>query len=289
MTAFREPYLVIGSKGMLGTDLMGALGVAGLETRGMDVEDVDISRAESVNKALEESKPGTVINVAAFTDVDGCESNPALAYSVNAQGPGYLARACREQECALIHISTDYVFDGLKRQPYRETDGMNPMGVYGKSKAEGEILVRDVLPDNHAIIRTAWLFGRNGKNFVATMLDLGRKRDMLRVVDDQRGAPTYTRDLASALVKLCRTGSRGTFHITNSGETTWCGFARTILDKAGMRSVRVEPITTAELGRPAPRPAYSLLDCTKYTSVTGDSPRSWEEALDDYLGNMLGK
>jgi dTDP-4-dehydrorhamnose reductase len=286
MSGLEEPYLVIGSKGMLGTDLMDALRRAGLQARGMDLDEVDISRADSVTTALSQCRPGTVINVAAFTDVDGCESREDLAFRVNAQGPGHLAHACRDRGCTLVHISTDYVFDGLAQHPYGEDHPMNPMGVYGKSKAEGEMRVRELLPDSHAIVRTAWLFGLKGKNFVATMLDLGRKLDVLRVVDDQRGAPTYTRDLAAALVKLCRKEGRGTFHVTNSGETTWYAFAKRIMAKSGLEAVRVEPITTAQLGRPAPRPAYSLLNCAKYTSLTGHRMRSWEEALDDYLGEV---
>ena len=221
--------------------------------------------------------------MAALTDVDGCESVPDKAFSVNAHGPAHLATVCAELGCALVHISTDYVFDGLKRTAYREEDPINPLGVYGKSKAQGEKSVREILPDNHCIVRTEWLYGLNGKNFVATILDLAQKRDVLTVVDDQRGSPTYTLDLAAALLQLSQRGGRGTFHVTNSGETTWYAFARRIVERSGITSVRVEPMSTAQLGRPAPRPQNSVMDNTLFASLTGGFLRHWEEALDDYL------
>jgi dTDP-4-dehydrorhamnose reductase len=268
---------------MLGSDLVELLVRTGVKTVAVDIDEVDITRLEAVRSALLASNPRTVINVAAFTDVDGCESAEEKAFEVNAQGPAHLAAVCSELESALVHISTDYVFNGLKRGAYQEDDAINPLGVYGRSKAQGEKFVRDILPDDHCIIRTEWLYGLKGKNFVATMLDLGRTRDVLTVVDDQRGAPTYTQDLAVALLDLCRHGGRGTFHVTNSGEITWCGFARRIFEKAGMTSVHVEPITTEQLGRPAPRPQNSVMDNSRFSQLTGTSLRHWEEALDDYL------
>ena len=160
---------------------------------------------------------------------------------------------------------------------------MNPLGVYGRTKAEGEERVRQVLQEGHLIVRTQWLFGRHGKNFVATILNLAEKQDTLRVVDDQHGVPTYTPDLAAALVTLCRAGARGTYHVTNAGVTTWYGFARRILLRAGFDSVKVEPMTTQELGRPAPRPLYSVLDTARFVALAGRPLRSWQDALDDYL------
>lgn len=283
MTPMREPYLVIGSKGMLGSDLVQLLERSGVKTLAMDIDNVDITRLEAVRATLSASRPGTVINVAAFTDVDGCESAVQKAFDINAQGPAHLATVCAELGCALVHMSTDYVFNGLKRGAYRIDDPMDPLGAYGKSKAQGEQVIRDLLPDNHCIVRTEWLYGLNGKNFVATMLELGRTRDLLTVVDDQRGSPTYTRDLADGLLQLCRHGGRGTFQLTNAGDTTWYGFARRIFEKAGMARVRVEPITTEQLGRPAPRPQNSVMDNSRFTELTGGSLRHWEEALDDYL------
>jgi dTDP-4-dehydrorhamnose reductase len=283
MTGFEEPYLVIGAKGMVGTDLVAQLQGAGIETVSMDVEEIDIGDPDSVEGAFAEARPRTAINVAAVTDVDGCEAISDKAFRVNATGPELLARACLAARCSLVHISTDYVFDGRSRAPYREEDSMNPLGVYGRSKAEGEKLVRQVLPDDHCIVRTQWLFGLHGKNFVETILNLAEKQDTLKVVDDQHGVPTYTRDLAAALLTLCRSGARGTFHVTNSGVTTWYDFALRILDRVGFGSVKVEPTTTSELRRAAPRPLYSILDTTRFVALAGRPLRSWHDALDDYL------
>ena len=283
MVPMQEPYLVIGAKGMLGSDLVKLLETSGVHTLAMDIDEVDITRSDSVRDAVLTNRPGTVLNVAAFTDVDRCESVPDKAFAVNAHGPAHLAAACSEAGCALVHISTDYVFDGLKRGAYKESDPIRPLGVYGKSKAQGEKSIRELLPDHHCIVRTAWLFGLNGKNFVGTMLDLARTREVLTVVDDQRGSPTYTPDLAAALLQLCQKGGTGTFHVTSSGHTTWCGFAKRIFEKSGITSVRVEPITTEQLGRPAPRPQNSVMDTSRFSGVAGGSLRHWEEGLEDYL------
>jgi len=283
MAPLQEPYLVIGSKGMLGSDLVKLLTKSGADTVSMDIQEVDITQLNSVREKLLGCRPGTVFNVAALTDVDGCEAVPDKAFAVNAQGPAHLATVCAELRCALFHVSTDYVFDGLKRAAYQEEDPINPLGIYGKSKAQGERFVREILPDNHCIVRTEWLFGLKGKNFVATILDLARKRDVLTIVDDQHGSPTYTPDLAAGLLKLSAREGRGTFHVTNSGETTWCQFARQIVERSGITSVRIEPITTEQLGRPAPRPQNSVMDNSRYADLTGDFLRHWGEALDDYL------
>jgi dTDP-4-dehydrorhamnose reductase len=278
-----EPCLVVGSKGMLGTDLVKLLQERGLQTVALDIDEIDIRMADSVMDAFAEYRPGVVFNVAAYTDVDGCESSPEEAFNINAQGPRNLAVASLNAGSFLVHLSTDYVFDGSKGAPYVEEDPINPLGAYGRSKAEGERYVRELLPERHCIVRTQWLFGLHGKNFVEAILSQAQKTDKLRVVSDQRGSPTYAPDLATALVRVCELGSRGTLHVTNSGEATWYEFARTILDLAGLGSVRVEPITTEELGRPAPRPAYSVMDNARFIELTGLGLRSWEEALGAYL------
>ncbi len=283
MTKFSEPYLVVGARGMLGTHLVGLLEEAGLEFLAVDLDEIDITSADSVREAFDSARPGTVINCAAVADVDGCETASEKAFSVNAHGADNLAIACRQFHSVLVHISTDYVFDGLKGSPYVEEDTMNPLGVYGASKAAGETRVREIIPERHSIVRTQWLFGLYGKNFVEAMLGLAREKDVLRVVNDQYGSPTYAQDLAAGLIELCRLGALGTFHVTNSGYTTWYGFASAILQRMGMDSVRVEAMTTAELGRPAPRPLYSVLDNSRYVELTGAPLRSWEEALDEYL------
>ncbi len=283
MTDFSGPWMVLGAKGMLGTDLTQALRGDGIDTVGLDLDDIDIAQADQVMETIETFRPGIVLNTAALTDVDGCETRVEEAFDVNAGGPENLARACARTGAFLVHISTDYVFDGRKGSPYLEDEPINPLGVYGGSKAEGEVRVRQHLPQGHCIVRTQWLFGLNGKNFVEAILGQAQKRDVLRVVDDQYGCPTFTKDLSTALIMLCRKAAVGTFNVTNSGVTNWHAFACRILDVAGIAGVRVEPMTSAELARPAPRPAYSVLDNTKFSGVTGHVPRPWQEALAEYI------
>ncbi|MGO9567507.1 MAG: dTDP-4-dehydrorhamnose reductase [Desulfomonilaceae bacterium] len=284
MVKLRHQYLVVGSKGMLGRDLIRIMHECGTKTVALDVDELDIRGADSVMDAFARYQPDVVINAAAYTDADGCESMPERAFSVNARGPKNLARASLESGSFLVQISTDYVFDGTKRSPYVEDDLINPLGAYGRSKAEGEHHVREILPTNHCIVRTQWLFGAYGKNFVEAILSQAHEKDVLRVVDDQRGCPTYAQDLAKAVLKLCELRAQGTFHLSNSGEATWREFACHILELAGLSSVRVEPMTTEELGRAAPRPTYSVLDNFRFNELTGSSLRAWEEALAAYLG-----
>lgn len=276
------PYLVIGSRGMLGTDLVGLLTESGLDTVGLDLDQVDIGDYASVRAAADKYRPSVLINAAALTDVDGCESRAELAFQVNGEGPANLARAARECDVYLVHLSTDYVFDGKKRAPYLEDDSIHPLGVYAKSKALGEQRVREALPDNHCIVRTQWLFGLHGKNFVETILSLAGRQKVIRVVNDQHGSPTYSPDLSSAILTLCIKRVRGTIHVTNSGETTWYDFAARIVQRSAAPAI-VDPMSSAELDRPAPRPAYAVLDNSRFISVSGGPLRRWEEALDDYL------
>jgi dTDP-4-dehydrorhamnose reductase len=276
-------YLVVGSQGMLGTDLVKLLKRSGIPTVALDVPEIDISDADSVRKTFAALRPDVVINVAALTDVDGCQSRSDEAFRVNALGPENLAGAALESGTRLVHISTDYVFDGSGHVPYTEDDPLSPLGVYGQSKAQGEIRVRQILPRNHLIVRTQWLFGRHGKNFIKAIVGAAAKSNVLKVVNDQHGCPTYTRDLASGLLTLMEIGALGTFHVTNRGETTWYDFAVRILHRTSTTGVRVEAITSEELGRPAPRPAYSVLDSAKFIRLTGSALRTWEDALDDYL------
>jgi dTDP-4-dehydrorhamnose reductase len=283
MSRADELFLIIGHKGMLGSDLFRAIQSRGAKVLGLDVDELDISREEPTIEKIRELRPSRVFNTAALTDVDGCESMVSKAYEINGHGPGHIARACALADCSLTHISTDYVFDGLQRTPYSEETPPNPMSVYGASKLMGEEAVRRFLPENHCIVRTEWLFGVNGKNFVEAILNQALKTDTLRVVDDQTGAPTYTVDLADALIRLTQARATGTVHFTNSGHTTWRGFARAILEITGSGSVRVDPISTEELARPAKRPAYSALDCSMYKRLTSVSPRHWREGLEAYL------
>ena len=269
--------LVVGSKGMLGQELMGLFGDA---ARGVDVDEIDITDLESVQRVLLTLKPRVVINAAAYTDVDGCQSNAELAMQVNAEGPGFLAMISKEIEAKLVQVSTDYVFDGRKGAPYVEDDLQSPLSIYGESKLGGEM--NTWMNPDHLIVRTQWLYGHAGKNFVETMLKLGSERSEVSVVDDQVGSPTWTYDLALAIKALIDKGCSGTYHAANTGFTSWNGFAKEIFRLAGM-DVVVHPMTTEQLGRPAPRPLYSTLDCSKLAQDTGVVLQPWQEALKRYL------
>ncbi len=301
---------IIGAAGMLGRELLHACAAeAGARGKGgerpsceagispspplplppslclpFDLPDLDITNPDQVSRTLNEVRPDVVINAAAYTDVDACEQNQDLAESVNAAGPANLARACRDLGSRLIHISTDYVFDGRATRPYRPDDPVAPINVYGRTKQHGEQRVRETLPD-HLIVRTSWLHAPHGKNFVNTILRLAAQKPELRVVDDQVGCPTYAADLADALLTLARSDARGTFHFCNAGVCSWYAFAREILRQAGL-STPVFPTTTADFPRPAPRPAYSVLDTSTFTQLTGQPPRPWQEALADSLRRM---
>lgn len=283
MNKIDEPLLLVGSRGMLGTELLKILDESGIITVAVDVGEMDVTSMDAVKKTFEMHRPSIVINASAFTDVDGCESQVEAAYGVNAVGPENLSRAAAETGSFLLHVSTDYVFDGTKGTPYKEDDPMKPLGVYGKSKGDGETRVRDLLPKNHCIVRTQWLYGANGKNFVDTIIRLAGSNEVLRIVNDQFGSPTYAPDLAAALIHLAGRRGTGTFHVTNSGQTTWCEFARKIVERSSCRKVRVEPMSSNELQRPAPRPLYSVLDNSKFNEFSGRALRNWEEALEDFL------
>lgn len=269
--------LVVGANGMLGRDMMSLIGDAG---RGVDLDEIDITSLESTNRIITTLKPDVVINCAAYTDVDGCESNAEKAMQVNGEGVAHLAMASREIGARLVHISTDYVFDGGKGSPYREDDAPCPLGVYGESKLAGEM--NAAFNPDHLIVRTQWLYGLHGKNFVETMLCLAKEKEELSVVDDQTGSPTWTRDLAHAILSLLKTDQRGIYHAANSGFCSWNGFAQAIFEEAGL-SVHVRGMTTEQLNRPARRPLYSTLDCSKLTRDTGFQPQPWRTALKEYL------
>lgn len=273
--------LVTGSKGMLGTDLTEILGYRHAVI-GVDIDEMDITDRQAVVERIGFWMPDVVIHTAAFTDVDGSERKPDLAHKVNADGAENVALACRAWGAHLIHLSTDYVFDGRKETPYAESDLPNPLGVYGKSKLEGEQRARRACPEA-CIVRTAWMYGRAGRNFVQAILAQARPGAVIRVVNDQRGSPTYTRDLARALLVLAEKRLAGIYHVTNAGSCTWYEFAEKILEFSGKSNVRVAPVSTAEFGRPAPRPANSVLDGSKFQRDTGMGMRDWKEALKAYL------
>ncbi len=272
-----EMILVVGSKGMLGQELMALYGDA---ARGVDVDEIDITDLESVQRVLLTLKPSVVINAAAYTDVDGCQSNTEQAMMVNSEGVGFLAMISKEIGAKLVQVSTDYIFDGQKGSPYLEDDLAAPLSVYGESKLGGEM--NTWFNPDHLIVRTQWLYGHGGKNFVETMLKLGAEKKELTVVDDQIGSPTWTRDLALAIKALLDKGCQGTYHAANSGFVSWNGFAKEIFRLAGL-DVAVLPMTTGQLNRPAPRPLYSTLDCGKLQQDTGFVPQPWQDALKRYL------
>jgi len=269
--------LVVGSNGMLGQELMSLLGSA---ARGVDVAEIDITDLESVQRVLLTLKPRVVVNAAAYTDVDGCETQAELALQVNGEGVAHLAMISKEIGAKLVQVSTDYVFDGGKGTPYLEDDAPAPLSIYGESKLAGEMNAK-FNPD-HLIVRTQWLYVHAGKNFVETMLRLAGERNELTVVDDQIGSPTWTYDLALAIKALIEKDCRGTYHAANAGFVSWNGFAKEIFRLAGL-DVTVSPMTTSQLGRPAARPLYSTLDCGKLAEDTGLVPEPWQEALKRYL------
>ena len=244
----------------------------------------DILNRQTLDQLFARIRPDWVFNFAALTQVDACETQQRDAFEVNGRGPGMVAAAAVACGANILHMSTDYVFPGLSDRPYREDDPTHPLSVYGKSKLAGELAVREVAAENHVIVRTAWLYGAGGTNFVDTILRKARAGEPLRVVDDQRGSLTWTADLARALVRLMEEDVRGTFHCTNAGDGTWFDVAAAIVELSGAKT-RLERIDTETLARPAPRPRYSVLDCGKFERTTGTNMPHWRDALKRYLAS----
>ncbi len=276
--------LVIGAKGMLGRDLMGILhsSFSKDEVVGWDIEEIDIRKEDESVAKIAELRPEVVIHLAAYTDVDRCESDKERAFAVNAEGTRHVALAASKCRAKMVYLSTDYVFDGKKREPYVESDPPHPLNVYGRSKLQGEQYVQEWVEDS-LIVRTQWLYGPFRKNFVDSILQQAREKNALSIVNDQVGSPTYTVDLAKAICELIRFNARGIFHAANSDFCTWYTFGQAILELSGINRVRVLPISSTELGRPAARPSYSVLNCQKLKRETGLTMRPWSEALKDYF------
>lgn len=249
-----------------------------------DSQELDISDEQAVTLYFDQNKVDVVINCAALTNVDGCEQEADLAMKVNSIGARNLAIACETQGAKLIHVSTDYVFDGTAQTPYVEWDSCNPQGIYGKSKLLGEQYVQ-TLCSRYFIVRTAWLYGYIGKNFVKTILSLAKEKGQLKVVDDQVGNPTNANDLAYHILKLAYTQSYGVYHITGNGSCSWYAFTKEILNKANVPCV-LSPCTTDQFPRPAKRPAYSALDHAMLRATIGDEMRDWKTAIATYIENL---
>jgi len=281
------PSVVLGGKGMLGADLVAAIEADGTFAPAIvaDLPEVDITCENSVRPFLADHKPYVVFNCAAYTNVDGCESHRDEAFAVNATGTGNVAAAAAQIGARLIHVSTDFVFDGALRRPYEETDTPAPLSVYGKSKLAGEEAVAE-RGKQWAIARTAWLYGgHNGRNFVDLMLRLCREKDELKVVTDQVGSPTWSADLARALIAMAKGGVEGVFHTANDGACTRLEWVERIVEYAGL-STRLVPADSAAFPRPATVPAYSALSTAKLHRETGHVMRPWAEALRDYLSDV---
>jgi dTDP-4-dehydrorhamnose reductase len=269
--------LVTGAAGMLGTDVVAC--ATAHDVIALARAELDITDADAVRAAVRDTRPEAIVNCAAWTDVDGAEANEEAATRINGDGAGHLAAAAAESGAHIVHVSTDYVFPGDARTPYEEADPTGPRTGYGRSKLAGERAVAAAAPDAHAIVRTAWVFGPHGSNFVDTMLSLAATRDELSVVDDQVGCPTYTGHLARALIEVAERRTHGMLHVAGGGACTWFELARATFERAGIK-VTVHPCTTADFPRPAPRPAYSVLGSTR-----SDAPvlAPWQEGLAAHL------
>jgi dTDP-4-dehydrorhamnose reductase len=275
--------LILGATGLLGKALVREW--SDDDVLALGSRDVDIRDAGRVREIVGNARPDWVVLAAAYTDVDGCETHQELAFSVNRDGAVNVAQAARQAEAKLLFLSSDYVFDGKKTSPYETEETRNPQGVYGRSKAEAEIKLLEILPDC-CIARTSWVYGVGGKCFPDSILRLAANRPVLDVVNDQRGCPTYTVDLARAIIQLCRKSASGIVHVTNAGDCSWFEFAQEIVARSGL-GTEIRPTSTQQLARPAPRPAYSVLSATSLGRYGIEMP-VWKDALKRYIEERNG-
>ncbi|MFG1344747.1 dTDP-4-dehydrorhamnose reductase [Xanthobacter autotrophicus DSM 431] len=288
--------LLFGAAGQLGREVTALAAERGIELTGLDHKALDISDPVAVARAIEAARPDALINAAAYTAVDKAESEPEIAGRINAFAPGLIAERCARYRTPLIHVSTDYVFDGTKKGAYVEADPIAPIGVYGRTKAAGEAAVR-AAHERHVIVRTSWVYGVYGNNFLKTMLRLAGERDLLKVVSDQRGCPTATRDLATAVLKVAEAAAGGdarwgTYHFAGRGATSWHGFASAIVAAAAAhtgRNVEVAPITTAEYPTPARRPKNSELASDLFERTFGVRAAAWETRVKEVVDALLAE
>jgi dTDP-4-dehydrorhamnose reductase len=280
--------LVIGTSGQLGWEVLRQAENLGFDAMGLSTSQLDITQRSQIENTFSNYQPALVVNTAAYTHVDRAEFEKKRAFSVNRDGPANLAESCAKANTPMIHISTDFVFDGKKRSPYNEKDTVSPLGIYGRSKEAGEQKIRSHLRQ-HIILRTSWLYGVHGRNFVKTMLKLGMEKDIIKVVTDQYGSPTAAADLAAAVLvitKHIQSGAEikwGTYHYCGQGVTTWYDFAKAIFEFArpcgSIKLTRVEPITTDQYPTQAKRPLFSALDCSLIQKQFGIKPKPWQESL----------
>jgi dTDP-4-dehydrorhamnose reductase len=280
----KRRVLITGAKGLLGRELA-ELFREEYEVRATDETECDVTSPSACREVFGAVRPDVVLHCAAYTAVDRAESEEERAMAVNRDGTRNVACACREHGAFLVTFGTDYIFDGTSGRPYAEEDPARPLSAYGRSKWAAEEALRAETPD-HLLVRSQWLYGPHGRNFVFAVLEKAGRDEPLRVVSDQRGCPTYARDLAAATKRLLDAGAHGTYHFSNEGEATWHGFASFVLARACPKPVSLSPASTAELSYPAPRPAYSVLCKDKYRGATGDAPRPWETAAAEFL-NIL--
>lgn len=276
--------LVTGGAGQLGRAFSRISEETGYSITALGHEALDVTQYESILKGVDAYQPDAIVHAAAYTNVDGAERDFDGAFRLNVNGTRNVAAACLNRGLKMVYVSTDYVFDGTDSRPYREFDAVNPQTVYGRTKLYGEQLAAQICP-RLFIARTAWLYG-DGGNFVKTMLKLAGERQFLTVVNDQFGTPTYTVDLATAILAVLPTENYGTYHMTNQGQCSWYDFAREIFRIAGV-DIEVRPVSTAEFPRPAKRPMYSVLENYMLEMTIGDPFRPWEEALAEYLANSM--
>lgn len=277
--------LVTGVKGQLGYDVMNELAKRGYEGIGVDVDEMDITDKDAVKRVMEATNPDKVVHCAAWTAVDDAEDKVEICRRVNAEGTENIAVMCKKLDIPMVYLSTDYVFDGEGTRPWEPDDERHPLNVYGQTKYEGELAVEKNL-DKYFIVRIAWVFGINGKNFIKTMLRLSETHDTLTVVDDQIGSPTYTYDLARLLVDMLETEKYGRYHATNEGLCSWCEFAKEIFRQAG-RKVTVIPVSSEEYPAKAKRPHNSRMDKSKLTELGFVPLPTWQDALSRYLKEIL--
>ena len=274
--------LITGGLGLLGKEIARVFDRSAT-IRATDREEWDVTDPDACRREVDGFHPDVVIHCAAYTAVDRAESEPSIANLVNVEGTRNVARACRERGALMVTFGTDYIFDGASSRPYREEDPANPLSVYGKTKWAAEQALREG-GGGHLLVRTQWMFGPAGRNFIRTILGKARRREPLRVASDQVGCPTFSRDLARAVRTLLEARARGTVHFSSEGETSWFGLARFVLERCGLSTESLSAANTRDLPYPAPRPAYGVLSKEKYRSITGVSPRPWEDAVGEYLG-----